>query len=335
MARPSKEFDLAWPALTGVRPEQGWTTISVPAAGPVAVYAGRRAPENREAILFAFPTVRLGAAERLPEGQGFSVERVDPAGDGRLWLGLTRSESGSMEMFTVMACDVAGALDHAASAGAPERDLLKTLVSRVRAWQEFMRNGAKPLSSEAELGLIGELLVLGAVIDSGVMTATAVEAWVGPLGGLRDFELGMGALEVKSTISPSGFTARVGSLEQLADTERQPLYLVGARLREAAAGKSLSQWVAEVHSRVAADPRAGLMLSERIASAGYFDVHAKYYERRVELLELQAHEVAAGFPRLTRATVPPGVVRAVYDIDLNQVGAGCELDAALRRLGAI
>ena len=173
MARPSNEFLLAWSSLTGSDTEPGWQAISLPSAGALQVRAGRRSPDNAEAVLVGFPTARLAAADKLPEGQGFAVERADPEGNGRLWLALTRKSAGSAELFAAIACDVVGALDDAVTVGADEAKLLRVLVGRVGAWQEFMRKGTQALTPEAEIGLIGELTLLRAIIDAGVPSARA------------------------------------------------------------------------------------------------------------------------------------------------------------------
>ena len=239
MARPSKEFLMAWSSLSGDDTEPGWQAIALPSAGPLELRAGRRSPDNAEAVLVGFPSARLAATDKLPEGQGFAVERADPEGNGRLWLALTRKTAGNADLFAAMACDVVGALDDAVSAGADEAKLVRVFIRRVGAWQEFMRKGTEALSPEAEIGLIGELTLLRAIIEAGVPSALAIESWVGPLDGIQDFELGTGALEVKATLSAAGFPARIGSLEQLDDSTRQPLFVAGARLRQTDSGQNL------------------------------------------------------------------------------------------------
>lgn len=336
MARPSEEFLLAWSSLSGEDPTPGWQAIALPSADTVEVQAGRRSPDGAEAILLAFPSVRLPPAEKLPEGQGFSVERADPESAAQLRLALTRRPAGSTELFAAMACDVVGALDEAASAGMAEPKLLRVFLGRVGAWQEFMRKGAQTLSPEAEIGLMGELTLLRAIIDAGVSLATAIESWVGPLDGVQDFELGTGALEVKATLSAAGFPARIGSLEQLDDSTRQPLFLAGARLRQAELGQSLPDLVAATRDATQADAEATRLFSERLIAAGYFDAHKDRYVRRFALVETRVVEVKDGFPRLTPGSVPLGVTRATYEIDLDKA-AGDNIAAAdaLKKLGAI
>lgn len=336
MARPSKEFDLAWASLTGASEEQGWRTIPIDSAGSVRIHVGRRFPGNDEALLVCFSVARLTPGEKFPDGQGFSVERADPLGDGNTWLALTRKASGSVELFSAMACDVAGALDLAAAEGADEHRLLRVFLGRVRAWQEFMRKGANALSAEAEIGLIGELLTLNAIIDAGVPAHVAVAGWMGPLDGVQDFEIGTGALEVKTTIAMVGFTARIGSLEQLDDAVRQPLFVVGVKLKQVASGQNLPALVADLKTSFAEDAEAKRLFSERLIAGCYFDSHADRYPRKFEPASLRAIPVGEGFPRLIHGEVPKGITRANYDIDLDKSASGSsELSAALKQLGAI
>lgn len=334
MARPNNEFILAWGSLSGSADKPGWRTIPIASPAGCALRAGRRFPGNEEALLAGFPSSVIPVAEKLPEGQGFTIERVDLHGDGKTWLALTRKQSGSVELFLTMACDVAGALD--AESSADEHTHLRILLSRVRAWQEFMRKGAQALNPEEEIGLIGELGFLLAVIDSGVPTETAMEAWVGPLDGIQDFQLGTGSVEVKATLSPLGFPARIGSLEQLDDSVRQPLLVAGVRLRPTSNGLNLPEFVASVRQVTDGNPEAGRLLSERLFAAGYLDAHADRYPRKFELVSTRVVEVTERFPRLTRGTVPQGVSKVKYEIDLDKApGENIGTENALRKLGAI
>ena len=298
--------------------------------------AGRRSPDNAEAVLVGFPTARLAAADKLPEGQGFAVERADPEDNGRLWLALTRKSAGSAELFAAMACDVVGALDDAVAAGADESKLMRVFIGRVGAWQEFMRKGTQALNPEAEIGLIGELTLLRAIIDAGVPAALAIESWVGPLNGIQDFELGTGALEVKATLSATGFPAKIGSLEQLDDSTRQPLFVAGARLRQTESGHNLPGIIEAMRVAIKGDGEAERLLAERLLAAGYIDSHSDRYPRKFEQAGTRVVEVADNFPRMTSGTVPAGIMRAMYEIDLDKApGDNVGAKGALKKLGAI
>ncbi|KGX18341.1 PD-(D/E)XK motif protein [Burkholderia pseudomallei] len=336
MARLSDEFLMAWSSLSGDGPDGGWQTISVTPTGPLELSAGRRAPGNAEAVLVGFPAARLAVADKLPEGQGFAVERANPEDKGMLWLALTRKAAGNAELFTDMVCNVTGALDDAVATGADVAKLLRVFIGRVGAWQEFMRKGSQVLNPEAEIGLVGELATLLEVIEAGVSAPVAIEGWLGPLDGIQDFELGTGALEIKSTLSSAGFPARVGSLEQLDDTVRQPLFVVGKRMRQTEGGLGLPDFVDAVRLVAKADPGAASALDDRLVAAGYFDAHADHYPRRFMMVDTLVIEVDDEFPRLTMGRVPFGITGAAYGIDLDKVaGHRVDMAAALKKMRAI
>lgn len=336
MARPSEEFFLAWSSLFCDDESPGWQAISLPSAGPVEVQVGRRSPDNAEAVLFCFPTVGLPRSERLPEGKGFLVEKTDLIGHNGLQLALTRQPAGSSELFASMACDIVGAIDDAAAEGAPESKLLRVFIGRVHAWQQFMSRGSGPLSPEAELGLAGELYFLAFFLEAGISIGNILKGWVGPDDAPQDFLLGEGAIEVKATMSSSGFPVKIGSLEQLDDAVASPLFLAAVRFARAEGGANLSEMVAEVERRLTGDPGAIEHFRERLMIAGYTEVHAGQYSRKFEPREKRFFSVTGGFPRLTPGVVPAQVTRALYEINLDHAGAFvCDFEEVLLRLGAL
>lgn len=334
MARQTDEFVLAWESLAGKSTEDGWRSIPVARAGSCHLMAARRFPGNGESLLAHFPSAKIPVAEKLPEGRGFTIERVDPHGDGETWLALTRSDSGSVELFVAMVGDVAGVLDVEADSG--DERLLTIFLGRVRAWQEFMRRGAQGLEPEAEIGLIGELSFLACMIEAGIPTSLAVESWVGPLDGLQDFEVGTGAVEVKATVSTGGFPAKIGSLDQLDDSVRQPLFIAGVRLSQTASGQNLPEFVAGIRRVLSGGTGSAQLFSDRLLAAGYFDAHVDRYPRRFSVTGMRIIEVGEGFPRLTHASVPMGIRSAKYEIDFDRVlGESLKPESAFKKLGVL
>ena len=334
MGRPTDEFMVAWESLAGASTQDGWRSIPVAPAGSCQLMVARRFPGNEESLLAHFPMVKIPVAEKLPEGHGFTIERVDPHCDGTTWLALTRKESGSIELFVAMIGDVVGVMDTEAASG--EERLLTIFLRRVRAWQEFMRKGVQGLEPEAEIGLIGELSFLGAMIVSGIPTPLAVESWVGPLDGIQDFEVGTGAVEVKATLSATGFPAKIGSLEQLDDSIRQPLFLAGVRLDQTGSGRNLPEFAEHVRGLLKGDTEALRLFADRLLVAGFFDTHVGRYSRRFAIVSTRVVEVGEGFPRLTLGTVPSGIRKAKYEIDFDRaLGENLELKGAFKKLGVL
>ena len=332
MARPIEEFAVAWQALSGKGDGTGWRCIPVSPAGPCPLLAARRFPGNEEAVLAGFRTVKAPPKELMPEGVGFEVAREDPHGDGNTWIALTRKDAGSEEMFAEIVLDVVGTMD--AASESDEEVILRTMLSRVRAWQEFMRKTPRGLSPEAEIGLAGELTFLAMLLDAGVPAASVVEAWVGPVGGVQDFEIGTGAIEVKSTLSNNGFPAKIGSLEQLDDSFRSPLYLVGVRFSLASGGSTLGEIATSLVERMSHGSGAASAFVDSLVAAGLPPAQFNKYMRRFVPVSCRILEVGEGFPRLVAGSVAEAIRRVYYELDLDKVaGYGLDVVEVLERLG--
>jgi hypothetical protein len=337
MAHQSKELLLAWKSLPGADPKPGWQAISLTPVGSIEIQAGKRSPDNVEALLLSFPKVKISSTEKLPEGQGFSVERTSSSGRECTQLALTRKPAGSPELFETMAHDVITTLESASTTSASPTKLLRIFLSRVGAWQEFMRKGSVPLTPENEVGLVGELKLLSRLIEAGIPVNIAVDAWTGPTkDGLRDFSLGAGAIEAKTTISSNGFVAKIGSLEQLDDTHCKPLFLAALKFVLVESGQTLPELVTDVSGKVAIYPFALAELENRLLSASYLAAHAHHYHRRFSYREERILEVEKDFPSMTHGNVKQGVISARYEINLESLlSQDIGLKIALAKLGVI
>jgi len=292
MARLIDEIQLAWNSIQTAQGTSGWNTVAVLPSHPGRFRAGRNFPDQCEALLAGFRTSVISRNEKLPEGLGFHVTRVNSEQDGLVWLALTRSPNGNLELFSAMVSDVLHAI-LATGTGDHSREL-RAFLGRIRAWQEFMRKGAAPLSAENEVGLVGELTVLEKMLDVGMAPETAIKAWSGPLDGLRDFELGFGAIEVKTTVASAGLVAKIGSLEQLDDTNCKPIFLGAVKYALTESGQTLPERISAIRARLESDPITLSEFDDRVLAAGYMPAHSPQYHRRFSLREISptAHREA-------------------------------------------
>lgn len=311
------EISAAWRALSGSAAGDGWRSIAISGLDGNRLLAARHFPGNCEALLIGFESVVLPPTALLPEGSGFKVERVSSDRPGS-WMALSRQSQGSLELFARMAADVVATL--AANRGAAEQRLFQLFVGRIRAWQQFMNRTPDGLGPSAEVGLHGELSCLDALIAAGVTMHAAVEGWKGPLDGLQDFELGSGAIEVKSTLAHAGFPATIMSLEQLDDAALQPLFLCACKFTLSPEGLTLPDRVGRLRTILAVDTAALALFETALLHAGFLDAHADHYPRQMESIAPRFMLVDEKFPRLTPGNVPPGIRQARYEIDLETVG---------------
>lgn len=339
MAAPTDMNDLrsAWRALCGSGDSEGWKTIPVATSAPCKLLAGRHLPGDEEALLVGFCNVRRPPDSHLPQGHGFKVSRLsfDPTGGDRLWVALARRTEGSPEFFAMMVEDLLRFIEDGGTL--VEEQLLHRFLSRIRAWQDFMdRHREGLLSSEAELGLFGELVILDCIIVAGMPERQVVDSWQGPLDGLQDFMPGSGGIEVKATLSTGGFPATISSLEQLDDSLRQPLFLAAVRLALDSSGMTLPAKADAIRTRLGGNSAALDLFDVRLMQAGLLRAMAERYTRRFLTVSTVVLPVQDAFPRLTRAHVHSAIRTARYEIDLDLAGAsGIDLARALELLGAI
>lgn len=319
MVRSSSDTELisAWRALSGHATGDGWKVIELFSVGNCCVMAGRRGFRNEESVLIGIKGHLPPQPSQLPRGQGFSliITEVHSHPTGYSWFALVRQETGSIELFTKVAADLINLMESTSTQEGVR--IHGAMIARIRAWQAFMkRDSDGVLSTEEEIGLFGELLVLRNLLDDGVSEFDALDSWTGPGDGLHDFLLGNGAIEVKTTVAPAGFLARIASLDQLDDSLHQPLYVAAVRLAQLDEGATLPELIDEI-AELLQDPGAAVSLSSHLVSAGYMEATRFEYRKRFRCSELTYRVVGADSPRLTRANVPTSIHEARYSLDLD------------------
>jgi len=329
-----QELTAAWRALAAeAESGEGWHTIPLAGESQFGMQAGRRFPGNEEALLLAFSRSNVPPTDHLPKGKGFSVFRVDLGRDtDRCWLAISRRKEGNLDLFTLMVRDLIDTLHE--SVACSEDRVAQLLFSRIRAWQDFMRRDTDGvLEPEAEIGLVGELLFLQMICRHKIPPTISITGWVGPIRGIQDFVLGSGAVEVKTTIAISGFTATIDSLDQLDDARRQPLFLAALRLRLDAQGLSLPGIIDEIRTMID-DPFDRGVFDTKLLHAGYLDATAEQYTRHFVHQQTSVFRISEKFPRITRCAISPAILAARYQLDMERVAESpVALSDALNSLG--
>lgn len=327
----------AWRALAGEIKGEGWRTIPIEQGGSRQLLAGRHFPGNMEAILIGFRTIHLPPDGQLPEGLGFHVEQVkhEIPGFSHKWIALSRQPVGSQDMFARMAEDIVGMLKRYGNVD--DQTLFQLFLGRIKAWQDFMHQAKSDvLGLDEEVGLAGELRFLKLLLESGLPAAMVIEAWQGPLGGLHDFWLGSGVIEVKSTVATHGFPATVSSLEQLDSSLVSNLFLVGIRFMLDAGGITLPELVDQIACGLDDKPDAKGKFESLLLRAGFLRAFSSRYKRRFLHSDTKILLVDRGFPALTRDNVNPAIRKVRYELDLDLISIpSVELYQALEKLRVI
>jgi hypothetical protein len=201
----------------------------------------------------------------------------------------------------------------------------------LEAFREVLAK-ARGLSEEAEVGLFGELLLLGHLLKT-IDPASAISAWRGPSAEEHDFGLPTLDLEVKTTTSESRLHW-VNSLTQLRPTLERPLYLGSLQLTAAGAGGlALADIVARTKAWTPEDLRPALCT--KLSDVGWNEDGAPADARRFRFrTKPHFYAVAGEFPSLTpekiaAADLSPSIIQLRYMIDLSNVTPAAPLPGPL------
>lgn len=309
-------LDASWAALRDDG-KSGWRAIELWRGKHNMVLAGRGGDDNNEALLIGISSAPMADVTALPRSQGFSLSRLSQSFDheGLTWFALCRGGSGSVALFSLMSMDLMGAIE--AIDGQSGARSYSELISRIKAWQEFMkRDGPGVLSREEEVGLVGELVALRDMLASGLPIGDALAGWIGPEGGLHDFAIGVGSVEVKASLTAGPFIAKIGNLDQLDDSSSKPLFVAAIRLVLDPNGWSLPEFIENTRASIDGSGME-LLFEARVLAAGYAHGLRDQYLRKYRPIEISYRLVDADSPRLVRSMVPPAVREVSYSVDLD------------------
>ena len=316
------ELLLAWKALSGSSAIDGWRMINIDADISCKARAARHFPGNQEVLLLGFNNIKKLNDHSFPKGKGFSLSYADlgSISEDLTWISLTRELIGSLDLFSKMSEDILSVLEKIK--GSTQQTIFTIILARINAWQDFMkRNKEGVLSSEEEIGLFGELLILRDLTKYNILPSQAIDCWQGPLDSIQDFYLNTGALEVKTTISKNAFDASINSLEQLDNTLVSPLYLIGVKLSLNDEGITLSNLIKEIKNEWAEDAEAIEKLNIKLLHAGFFEELSKEYKRTFTKIEIVTFIIDEQFPKITKPSLHKEITKVKYTVDLDLINA--------------
>lgn len=250
-------------------------------------------------------------APRLPKLKNLVAAFRPAAGGFAFVLGL--KERSQAEIFETLCRDVVAA----GEAGVTRNDALSRALQRTRRWHHLLRGGRLGgLTVEEQRGLVGELAFLRELV-SGFGPDTAIEAWAGPNGSAKDFELIGACVEVKTRRAAAKPFIAISSEDQLADVAGNRLFLRVVNVESAVLpeGLSLHDHVRMTAELFEQDGGAFEAWEDTLYSTGY-DAENSYDDRRWLLGATTIYEVVDGFPRISVPLVQ-GVESVQYSVSLD------------------
>ena len=249
-----------------------------------------------------------------PLVQGLRIEAVEEY--GRVGVRLVPSDIGDLQVFFSLCAYLNRKLRVCLTANEIARELLREL----KLWKVFFGSGAKPLTFEAAIGLMGELLTLSEVVSSSTLSEIeALDCWKGRPRGLHDFELPKCALEVKSSIEKANMRFNISVANQLDDLPGRELFIVHQLFLPDPQGSSLVSILQGLEKLLKTEP-ARRRLAEIVHTSGYHPIHDEIYccdDFKVSCEGDKTYEVVDGFPRLLSSSFAPEILIKSYSIDVD------------------
>lgn len=313
--------------MTTTKRRNPWAVLEAPKKAQTLT-ARRSAPDSRWPIFWGLDASRRrllilqhSASTRipanLPKFRGVAMEHRRPGGEEPdfLLLQLVQPEYG--EVFLEFGADLVRVTSRAET----ETEAVSRFIGRAWTWQRFLtvqRSGR--LSLQEQMGLIGELRVLGEILTPIFGEARAVSAWSGPLGAAKDFEVDdEDAIEVK-TVSGTQSKVRISSEYQLLPDGLNHLFLGVVEVVRADGDDSDATTVTvaaeTVRDRLSATHPGVLDDFERRLGATGFDWSDDYSDTRWRVGERRWFTVGPAFPRITPDSLPAGLSAVSYSLDL-------------------
>lgn len=286
------------------------------AGGPVLVAVDA---QGRNHLLVRLHTSTV-ALPRPLRGLDMQVRLLQPPGQTEAtWLDLTPTDEGNARPFIGLASDVVAELP---TEGPPDPGTLFRVIER---WRRFFGRTSDGLTREAQLGLVGELWLLLEWLPA--VTAAAVDAWKGPLGGRHDWVSSAGlSIEVKTTGSSTGpVVHRIGRLDQLDEPAGGRLYLLSVRaVPDASGSDSLDGLLGRARTAAtAAGPTCAGLLDDRLRALDVTLADIGRYRDPFRVTQAELFQVVQGFPRLVPSSFPGGLPVGVTDLAYNLDTSAC------------
>ncbi|MFL0353161.1 PD-(D/E)XK motif protein [Xanthomarina sp. GH4-25] len=203
----------------------------------------------------------------------------------------------------------------------PTENEAVTITSNViQKWRKlFDKLNTQGLTIEQQKGLLGELLFLNELIESGFNPDYLLNCWTGPNYEDKDFTLGATCFEIKFTTSKLP-RIKITSERQLDISNIENLFLntyTSENLKEN--GISLNLIIDNIRVKLSNNTAALKYFNEKLESAEYFDEDRDNYNSQYGVKSRSLYEVNDLFPKLTIDNLPQGIYNTSYYIENSAV----------------
>lgn len=307
-----------------------WQNLEVP-SDKVNLTSRRVNAESPWDIFWAIDSMRnrlllmefsssIDISGKLPNLRGIDVKVLSETSTESNILLVCLLESENSDIFHQLCLDIISAAEQAET----EKGAVQSFLMRTWRWHKMLERGGNYaiLSYEEQKGLIAELFALESILFPILGFDLAVKAWQGPLGAIKDFEIGSNSIEVKAKKSPTIPEIRISSAYQLDTTDIENLFLsVVEVIKQSGIGKdtfTIIEFVDRIISMIGDESPASLdMLLQKIIAAG-LDLEDDYSDYLWSIGNHTLYLVSDNFPKIIPSSYARGVKNVNYTVVLDE-----------------
>ncbi len=170
----------------------------------------------------------------------------------------------------------------------------------------------KPLSSEKETGLFGELIILSEYINRKYSDEETLNYWTGP-SQKHDFTTENILLETKTTINDGKKIIQTSSNDQISPIFEKPLYLSFVQIENNPSGKTLKMLIDEITKKF--EKKSNVLINDfyiKLRHYGYYDFHKDFYNDKYVLKDCNFYFISNTFPHIKDIKEP----EPIFDLSL-------------------
>lgn len=253
---------------------------------------------------------------RLPNLRGVEITDMS-RGDGQDHVLMFKLlEDGQRDIFQRLCRDIVSSTAVATT----EAEAVALTLARTFRWHHLLRGGSDSrLSAEEQKGLIAELLILERHLLRCLQPQDAVNAWRGPLGAPKDFEIGRLGIEAKARRGAARPHVAISSADQLDTAGVDDLLLLVVDVDQVPAGEAgytLTEMASRVREVIRATDLAAADAFDALLLAAGFDWADDYADMRWIDSSPRLFRISEDFPRISASALPSGIANVKYTIAL-------------------
>lgn len=190
-------------------------------------------------------------------------------------------------------------------------------IDRWNTWIQFFSKSALPLTENEVLGLIGEVYFLQNIMIQKYGQENALESYIGTDRAHKDFEVQDTWYEAKS-IHNGVRAVKISSIEQLdSNTSGSLVIMTFDQSTPSYDGNiTLNKLISDFRPNL--DRRWQLLFDQKMRKAGYVE-DERYDDYNYIFVNQDEYTVSGAFPKLTKESLPHGITKASYEIDISAI----------------